>query len=159
MGNTEPCRSHYTGALYHNYKGLFFHCHVRSGRWRVQFQMSGHGHSWFNSHLKAKIEDGPIGFPNLCPIHRVIYGPYFILSDDAFALKTWLMKPYGRRMLTIEERIVNYSISMGKRVVENAFGIQRPVDNYGAAPRNSERNSIDLCSASQHTKKSLQWYA
>ena len=24
---------------------------------------------------------------------------------------------------------------MGKRVVKNAFGIQRPVDNYGAAPR------------------------
>ena len=74
--------------------------------------------------LKRRIEDGRIGFPNPAPITQSVRDvPYFILADDALALKTWLMKPYGRRMLTREEGIANYRISRRRRVVENAFGI------------------------------------
>ena len=28
-------------------QGILFYCHVVPGRWRVQSQMGGHGHSWF----------------------------------------------------------------------------------------------------------------
>ncbi len=45
--------------------------------------------------LKEAIKDGTIGFPPDDPLSdddRPI--PYFILGDDVFALKTWLMKPF-----------------------------------------------------------------
>ena len=74
----------------------------------------------FNTcYLKRKIDDGSIGFPDPAPITQGGRDvPYLILADDMFALKTWLIKPYGRRMLTREERIANYRISRGRRVVE-----------------------------------------
>ena len=121
-----------SGALYHNYKGFFSIVMLAlvDGQYKFRWVDVGTAGSCsdaqiFNTcHLKRKIDDGSIGFPDPAPITQGGRDvPYFILADDAFALKTWLMKPYGRRMLTREERIANYRISRGRRVVENAFGI------------------------------------
>ena len=121
-----------TGALYHNYKGFFSIVMLAlvDGQYKFRWVDVGtegscsDGQIFNASQLKRRIEDGRIGFPDPAPITQGGPDvPSFILADDAFALKTWFMKPYGRRMLTREERIANYRISRGRRVVENAFGI------------------------------------
>ena len=116
------------------------------------------------SQLKAKVKDGSIGFPNPCPITQDGPDvPYFILVDDAFALNTWRMKSYGRRMLTRQKRIANCRISRGRRVVEHAFGIMASrftvLLTTMEQPLITERNNIDLCGASQEVSTMSAWWS
>ena len=74
--------------------------------------------------MKRRIENETLGLPPPEPLGPG--GPdlhYILLGDDAFALMPWLVKPYSRQQLTREERIANYGISRGRRVVQNSFGI------------------------------------
>ena len=77
-----------------------------------------------NSELKEFVEDGTLGLPPPDPLlHDYQDVPYYFLGDDAVALRETMMKPYNPRGLGNEERIFNYRLSRGRRVVENAFGI------------------------------------
>lgn len=49
--------------------------------------------------------------------------PHVILADAAFPLSEHILKPYPFRDMSDEQRIFNYRLSRGRRVVENAFGI------------------------------------
>ena len=93
-----------SGPLYHNYKGF---CSIVmlalvDGQYKFRWVDVGMAGSCsdaqiFNTcHLKRKIDDGSIGFPDPAPITQGGPDvPCFILADDAFALNTWLMKLYG----------------------------------------------------------------
>jgi hypothetical protein len=48
---------------------------------------------------------------------------FIILGDEACPLKTYLMKPFARKNLSCEERVLNYRLSRGRRCLERAFGI------------------------------------
>ena len=81
-------------------------------------------HIFNKSLLREKIEDGSLGL--LAPEPQGEGAPdlhYFFLDDDPFSMMSWIVKPYSRRQLTREERVANYRISRGRRVVENTFGI------------------------------------
>lgn len=47
----------------------------------------------------------------------------FIVRNDAFPLKPYLLNSYSRKQLTLSENIFNYRLSRARRIIENAFGI------------------------------------
>jgi len=50
--------------------------------------------------------------------------PYVVIGDEAFPLKTYLLRPYpGKQLDNNEKKIYNYRLCRARRVVENAFGI------------------------------------
>ncbi|XP_046743430.1 uncharacterized protein LOC124409688 [Diprion similis] len=76
------------------------------------------------SPLGIRINAGNLNLPPSCEIPGFNEKlPYVIVADDAFTLKSNLMKPYPNPGLTLEKRIFNYRLSRARRTVENAFGI------------------------------------
>lgn len=68
------------------------------------------------SELRKLVEGGELGFPDPEPLPGLTENlPYFFLGDDAFALRTWMMKPYSRMGLGHGDRIFNYRLSRARR--------------------------------------------
>ena len=78
---------------------------------------------WNKSSLLEAINDNSVGIPEDDNLPNGIRSPYVFLGDDAFALKSFMMKPYPQQNLTVEKRIYNYRHSRARRISENLFGI------------------------------------
>lgn len=126
-----------SGSEFHNYKGFFSIVLLAVVDSDYKFLYidvgqpgSGSDAGVFNvTDFKEQLENGEAGLPEPEPLpgeenlegHRDI--GYFIVGDDAFALKTWMMKPLPLRYMSRQQRIFNYRLSRARRVVENVFGI------------------------------------
>ena len=121
-----------SGSLYYNYKGFFSIillavCDAQYNFTYINVGEYGSNNDsgvLANSGLADLFEENKMGVPEPktiegCSLDTV---PYFLVGDEIFPLKTWLLRPYGGK-LTIEERIFNYRLSRARRVIENCFGI------------------------------------
>lgn len=122
-----------SGSDYYNYKGFFsvILLAVCSSDYKfLWIDTSGKGSS-SDAHIyntsvfqQALHRNDIIGFPQPDPLPGDTEDvPYFLVGDDAFALRTYMMKPFGCRGMTRKQRIFNYRLSRARRVVENSFGI------------------------------------
>jgi len=122
-----------SGSDFYNYKGFFsiiLLAVVTSDYKFLWIDVSGKGassdaHIYNASELSDGLQNNDIlGFPQPDPLPGDTENiPYFLVGDDAFALRSYMMKPYGNRNMTRKQRIFNYRLSRARRVVENSFGI------------------------------------
>lgn len=126
-------KPHKSGSLYFNYKGFFSvvlmavidaDCNFIYVDVGAQGRISDGG-VFHNTNFARALEEGKLNLPDAKPLVQGVSSniPYFIVGDDAFPLKTYLMKPYSRRNLSHDEVVANYRLSRARRTSENAFGI------------------------------------
>ena len=120
------------GSAYYNYKK--FHSIVLMAVCDANYQFTlvdvgdsgrqSDGSVYANSHLGFAIEDDKLNIPKYAQLpNSTTILPYVFVGDDAFGLKTHMMKPYPLQNLSLEERIFNYRLSRARRAIENVFGI------------------------------------
>ena len=120
----------YSGFQYYNYKGSFSIVLMAMHDANYRFTLVDVGNygrendaQIFNNSDMGKAflaNEINIPAPTIIDGHEL---PYVIVSDEIFALKPWLMKPYPGKGLTEEQAIYNYRLSRCQRTIENYFGI------------------------------------
>lgn len=76
------------------------------------------------SDLRRALDCGLLHLPPPEPLpNSDIVVPYMFIGDDAYPLRTDLMKPYSSGRMDHHRRTFNYRLSRAQRVGENAFGI------------------------------------
>ena len=122
-----------SGSYYLNYKG----CHsivlmaVANANYEFIYIDVGangrvsDGGVWGNCTLsKCLDEENNAGLPPPAMLKKSAeFLRYVFVADDAFPLKTNLMKPFPFRNQTDEQRIYSYRLSRVIRIIENSFGI------------------------------------
>lgn len=69
-----------------------------------------------------KLRNGTLNIPESAPLQQDIL-PFVLVGDEAFALDTHLLRPFGGHNLTVTKKIFNYRLTRARRFVECAFGI------------------------------------
>jgi len=127
-----------SGSLFYNYKKYFSAVLMAVSDANYKFIFvdvgaygcEGDSSIFQKSDFCKSIESGSLALPRAKAISpfssNTLEDPvmnHFFVGDDAFPLKSYLMKPFPGKNLSYEQMIFNYRLSRARRVVENAFGI------------------------------------
>lgn len=115
-----------TGSIYHNFKGYFSVVMqaIADANYRfIAIEVGAYGKqndggTFADSNVYQRLEANNLGIPQNENIPSTdISAPFVLLGDDAYPLKRYLLKPYSRQRLTVEERVFNYRLSRARRCV------------------------------------------
>ncbi|XP_049769174.1 uncharacterized protein LOC126106822 [Schistocerca cancellata] len=120
-----------SGSCYYNYK----HCHsvvllaLVDTSYKLLYMDVGcngrvsDGGVFSTCFLSSALEQGHLDIPLPKPLPgREKDTPFVIIADDAFPMRSYLMKPYPFHNQPGPNRVFNYRLSRARRVVENFFG-------------------------------------
>ena len=134
-----------SGSQFYNYKGfpsivLMAVCDADSNFILVdcgQYGRISDAGVFGTSKISKRLNEGRLNFPQQAFQVESTESkiPFVVVGDEAFPLKTNLMKPFARNTLTKEKGIYNYRHSRARRTSECTFGImaakfeifQRPI--------------------------------
>lgn len=126
---TKPLNS---GSKFFNYKGTFSVILMAVADFDYKFiyidvgkqGRISDGGSFASTKLREALDAKSLRVPESSPLPGTDKRlPLYLVGDEAFPLREYLMKPYPSRNLTHAERIFNYRICRARRIIENAFGI------------------------------------
>ncbi|XP_071054469.1 uncharacterized protein [Onthophagus taurus] len=123
---------HNSGSLFFNYKKTFsvvLLALVDANYNFIAVDVGAYGKNsdggiFANSSLGKALQQNSLSIPqNAALPNTATEAPFVIVGDEAFPLKTYLMRPYPGKDLDGPKRIFNYRLCRARRIVENAFGI------------------------------------
>ncbi|KAM7306457.1 protein ALP1-like [Ixodes scapularis] len=151
------CPPQGTGAMYRNYKGTFSIVLMALVDSDLKFLYADVGRNgrmndsgvWAATDLRARIDRGIAEFPKAAQLpNSTKTAPFVIVGDEGFGMKPYLMRPFPASELEDAERIFNYRLSRGRRIVENGFGILRNrFQVYGAPLRHKPDRAVKVVKA------------
>ncbi|XP_050300527.1 putative nuclease HARBI1 isoform X1 [Anthonomus grandis grandis] len=122
------------GSTYYNYKGshsIVLLVLVDADYKFIAIDVGSYGRNsdggiFEKSKIGKKLQNRTLGVPGDTPLEaNVLPQSHVILGDEAFPLKTYLLRSYSRFYLGENEpnKVYNYRLSRARRTVEYAFGI------------------------------------
>lgn len=121
-----------SGSMFYNYKGTHSIVLLAVCDAHYQFVIIDVGNAGrfsdsgvlSSSTFGQKLESHTLSLPNPVALPGMqTSAPFVFVGDEAFPLRTNMMRPFPRKDLGQPEAVFNYRLSRVRRIIENSLGI------------------------------------